>query len=128
MNVNNGTARDRDTFLESFSAELTNAAYAIALRQGTRASWIDLELELWKDLTQTVQKWGRALRWTRRPFAFNVLQEEFLSELTDAAYRAALRQEMQGSFLAAELGMYDAFRSLIEDYQPEPNLPDFVSC
>jgi hypothetical protein len=126
MIVNKSTSMDCDTFLESFSAELTVAAYAIALRQGTRSSWIDLELELWKDLTETVQKWGRALRWTRRPFAFNVLQEEFLLELTDAAYRAALRQEMRGSFLSAELGMYDAFRSLIEDYQPEPNLPDFI--
>jgi hypothetical protein len=118
-----GFTRNQESFLESFSAELTEAAYGVALHQGTRATWIDLELTLWRELTQTVHKWSNVLRYARKPFAFHVLQEEFLCELTNVAYQAALQLEMNGSFLSAELGMYEAFRSLIEDFELKPRLP-----
>jgi sRNA-binding carbon storage regulator CsrA len=44
--------------LETFAAELADAAYAIALRARTENSWIDLELNLWKTLAKTVQRWA----------------------------------------------------------------------
>jgi hypothetical protein len=52
---------DRDDLLEAFAAELTSAAYPIALRHGTGDSWIELELALWQALSETVRKWGRDL-------------------------------------------------------------------
>src|SRR5580693_5776677 len=33
--------------LDAFAAELSDAAYQIALRHGLPDSWVDLELELW---------------------------------------------------------------------------------
>jgi hypothetical protein len=48
-----------DTRLDSLVAELTEAAYPIALRHGGRGSWVDLELDLWKALGQAMQKWKR---------------------------------------------------------------------
>ena len=49
----------RDTFLENFGAELTEAAYPVLLRHGARGNWLDLELELWKVLKEILQKWDR---------------------------------------------------------------------
>ena len=45
--------------LEAFVAELTTAAYAVALRHGTGHSWLDLQLDLWKALDETVRSWGQ---------------------------------------------------------------------
>jgi hypothetical protein len=59
MNDISGTALDRDTLLENFAADLTNAAYPIALRHGMTGSWLDLELGLWRALAETVNRWGR---------------------------------------------------------------------
>ena len=49
----------RTDTLELFAAELTAAAYPVALRHGVGQKWLDLELELWRVLTQTVQTWER---------------------------------------------------------------------
>ena len=56
---------NRDVLLETFAAELTLAAYRVALRTRTQATWLDLELDLWKALANTVQTWGRELPWCR---------------------------------------------------------------
>ena len=38
-------------------------------------------------------------------------REEFLAELTDAAYRVALQHRFEGSFLDVELDLWKALRS-----------------
>ena len=45
--------------LETFVAELTDAAYAVALRHGAGKRWVELELDLWKALTRTVRNRAR---------------------------------------------------------------------
>jgi hypothetical protein len=47
--------------IETVAAALTEAAYPVALRHGTMASWVDLELELWKVLSETLQRMGQGL-------------------------------------------------------------------
>jgi hypothetical protein len=42
--------------LASFTAKLTAAAYAVALRHGVSGSWIDLQLDLWRALTEAVER------------------------------------------------------------------------
>jgi hypothetical protein len=59
MNGNRHTGCDRNIVQDDFVAELTRAAYAVALRNGRRRLWLDLELELWRVLTDLVQKWGQ---------------------------------------------------------------------
>jgi hypothetical protein len=59
MSDNHVAARNRDARLENFAAELTSAAYAVALRHGLEDKWLDLELELWEALKEKVKKWGR---------------------------------------------------------------------
>src|SRR5229473_311029 len=54
---NHGAACNRDALLENFAAELTSAAYAVALRHGVEGKWLDLELELWEALKEAVKKW-----------------------------------------------------------------------
>ncbi len=45
-----------ETFrLETFAAELTSAAYAVALQHGVEDKWLDLEL--WEALKEAVKKW-----------------------------------------------------------------------
>jgi hypothetical protein len=51
------SATNGDAGLESLAAELTSAVYPIALRHDSRESWADLELELWRVVMETVQRW-----------------------------------------------------------------------
>jgi hypothetical protein len=54
---NNAAIATRDAFLEKFGAELTRAAYPVMLRHGAVDDWLELELELWKVVKETVKKW-----------------------------------------------------------------------
>jgi hypothetical protein len=56
MSDNHGAVCNRDILLENFAAELTSAAYAVALRHGVEDKWLDLELELWEALQEMVKK------------------------------------------------------------------------
>src|SRR5262249_51107412 len=60
MNDTARTTADRAVLLEAFVAELTTAAYAVALRHTTGHSWLDLQLALWQALDETVARWGQA--------------------------------------------------------------------
>ena len=63
MNGNLRTPPDRDALLETFAAELTLAAYRVALWHGTGGAWLELQLDLWRVLTEMVKKWER--EWPR---------------------------------------------------------------
>jgi hypothetical protein len=58
MTDNERAAREWDRALERLTADVTAAAYAIALRHGSGGSWVDLELGLWKALDRAVRGWG----------------------------------------------------------------------
>jgi hypothetical protein len=55
MNGNVETAVNRDARLENFAAELALTAYRVALRTRAKGTWLDLELELWRALADTVK-------------------------------------------------------------------------
>jgi hypothetical protein len=59
MNDNARATADRDALLDNLAAELARAAYHVALRHGAAGTWLDLELELWQALLDTVEQWGR---------------------------------------------------------------------
>jgi hypothetical protein len=63
MIASNDIGLNRDEMLDAFVAALVNAAYPVALRHGARGSWVDLELQLWKALTETVQMWDQNWGW-----------------------------------------------------------------
>ena len=45
-----------DPFLESFAADLTDVAYGVALRHGVGDQWLKLQLDLWRALTEALEK------------------------------------------------------------------------
>jgi hypothetical protein len=51
--------REQEACLDNLAAELTTAVYPVALRHGIGGSWVDLELDLWKALSETVRQRGR---------------------------------------------------------------------
>jgi hypothetical protein len=61
MNRDPQSARNRDAQLEALAAELTLAAYRVALRTGAQGTWLDLELDLWRALADKVKTWEREL-------------------------------------------------------------------
>jgi hypothetical protein len=79
MSGNHGSSCNRDALLEHFAAELTCAAYGVALRHGTAGTWVDLELDLWQALTETVKKWG----WGPPPLS----EVAFVCDRAEAAHR-----------------------------------------
>jgi hypothetical protein len=60
MNDNAGATADQDALRDAFVAELTYAAYQVALQHGGAGTWFDLQLDLWKALADTVKLWGRS--------------------------------------------------------------------
>lgn len=55
MRQNGAVHADTDRLLEALAAELTAAAYAVALRHRAAETWLDLQLELWQVLTETTK-------------------------------------------------------------------------
>jgi hypothetical protein len=112
MSDNHGAACNRDTPLENFAAELTRAAYSVALRHGIRCSWIKVELALWRALAETVKNWAR--EWPPAGSdEFKVWRNGLLVDLTEEAFHISLQHGIQGFPLEVELGLYRAFRSVI---------------
>ena len=58
MNDTASATADRAVLLEAFVAELTSAAYHVALRHEA-GTWLDLQLRLWHTLADTVEQWAR---------------------------------------------------------------------
>lgn len=54
MNATYAVFRASDALRDNFAAELAHAAYAVALRHNKAGSWLDLELEIWKAMGETV--------------------------------------------------------------------------
>jgi hypothetical protein len=48
--------------LADFAAELTEAAFPVALRHGVGTDWLDRKLELWNAITRTVNGWEQHAR------------------------------------------------------------------
>jgi hypothetical protein len=59
MNADRTIVADTSRAPEVLAAELTAAAFPVALRHGVGGQWLDLELDLWRVLTETVKEWGR---------------------------------------------------------------------
>jgi hypothetical protein len=53
------TVLERHQTREALAAELTAAVYPVALRHGVGSQWLDLELDLWRGLKETVKRWER---------------------------------------------------------------------
>jgi hypothetical protein len=66
MKMDEATGRIPNATLEDFVAELTAAAYVVALRHRVGNLWLDLELELWRALTDATSKWNRNAHNLRR--------------------------------------------------------------
>ena len=60
MNDHRTVVADAEQSLAALAAELTAAAYPVALRHAAGDRWLDLQLELWRALSETVNKWGGA--------------------------------------------------------------------
>jgi hypothetical protein len=61
MNNQAATNGNQDDRLDTFAAELTAAAYPIALKYGVSGSSLDLELEIWKTIIAFLHKRRREL-------------------------------------------------------------------
>ena len=55
------TTDNRDALLEAFAAELTVAAYRVALRATRQGAWLDLQLDLWRAMADMVKTWEKEL-------------------------------------------------------------------
>jgi hypothetical protein len=113
MSDNHGAARNGDTLLEAFAAELTSAAYSVALRHGMAGSWIRVELGLWRVVAETVNNWARESPPAESSQEFKVWQEGLLVDLTESAFYIAVKHGIRGPLLEVELCLYRAFRFVI---------------
>ena len=113
MSDNPGAACNRDTLLENFAAELTCAAYPIALRHGMAGSWLKAELGLWRALAETVKKWAAEKPLAGPSDELKAWREGLVVDLTEGAFYIAVKHGIKGSLLEVELDLYRAFRLVI---------------
>ena len=62
MNDRRTIVVDAEQSLADLAAELTAAAYPVALRHAVGDRWLDLQLELWRALTETLKQQGDGCR------------------------------------------------------------------
>ena len=115
MNASNTLAAHPADSLESFAAELTETVFPVALRYGVGDRWLDLELDLWRALSETVEKCARAWRGIGSPDEFAGCRQGLLAGLASAAYRTTLRHGVRESIRDVQAGLYQAFRRAIRD-------------
>jgi hypothetical protein len=113
MNASIARAFDCDHSPETFAAEVTEAVFPVALRYGVGKQWLDLELDLWRTLSETIQKCARALRGVGSPDDFAGCRQGLVAGLADTAYRTTLRHGARESNRGAREGLYQAFRGAI---------------
>ena len=104
--TNSGLSRG-DAFDKELVAELTMAAYLVALRHCAASKWLDLQLELWRVVSTTVANGGSG-------FPDQIEPTDFLAELAYIAYRTALPFGRRQSFLDLELELYQTLRTTLE--------------
>src|SRR5262245_32105507 len=78
MTLDNAAALDSAHGLTAFAADLTDAAYRVALRHGIDGSWIDLQLDVWRALAASVDEMQRASPRSPSAAEYLVWREEFL--------------------------------------------------
>jgi hypothetical protein len=59
MYANSGASTDREVFLDNCTAQITEAAYLVAMRHAGEGTWIDLKLDLWEVLADELHKCRR---------------------------------------------------------------------
>ncbi len=115
MDACNTLAVAPDYSLETFAAELTEAVFPVALRYGVGDRWLDLKLDLWRALSETVEKCARAWRGAGSPDKFAVCRKGLLAESADVAYHTTLRHGARESILDEREDLYQAFRWAIRE-------------
>ncbi len=109
------TTVDLGALLTCFTAELADAAYSVLLRSRICGSWIDLKMDVWRALAETVKRRMEQISRANRPtHLIEPWREAVLAELTDAAYRTGLRYGLQSSFLDVELELHRALSLVVE--------------
>ncbi len=117
MNSSFRTEDARDAPLENFTAQLTRAAYGVALQHAAAGTWLDLELDLWKALAATVAKWARQP--SPAPSAGEAAwRENLLADLTESALSSALRNGIERSVPGLESRLHRRFRVVFQEAQP----------
>jgi hypothetical protein len=116
MNDIHEPARDQDTRLEDFAAELTRAVYPLVLRRGLKHSWIKVELSLWRALAQTLEKWARQQPAGGTSAEFEAWRDGLVVDLTESAFYIALKSGINGPLLELELCLYRAVRLVTRRY------------
>jgi hypothetical protein len=115
MLVSRSSFNDWDNFNHSLAAELTDAAYPVALRHKVGDEWLDLELDLWKVLSETVRKWERQVPRTDSPDEFQDWREGLLVELTERTLHVAARHGMIAPLSEVEFDFYQVFHLVLRE-------------
>ena len=119
---------DCHSVLASFAADLASAAYSVTLPNGICGSWLDLQLAVWRAISKTIAKLTGPTSAVAEAADFACWRECLVSRLTDAAYRAALRQGFRGSFLNVELALNAALSRVVDQYAPNARLRDALGA
>jgi hypothetical protein len=116
MNDIPDTARDQDTRIENFAAELTRAVYPLVLRRGPEHGWLKLELSLWKGLMETTKTWVRHKPQAVFADDLETWREGLLGALSGSVLSIALNHSIDGCLCDVESELHRTFHLLTTRY------------
>jgi hypothetical protein len=102
-----------DGRFENLAAQLTLAAYRVALGHGAASMWVAVELSLWRSLTETVKKWTRDGIPNETADELESWRQSFLIDLTAVAVRIIQKYAANGFPLEVESDLSGALRAVI---------------
>jgi hypothetical protein len=117
MNSARSLVIDQSNLLDAMAAELTVAGYYFMLQMVNAGSWIELELDLWAIIRESLRdnRLNSALLVQRgTPVG---LSDRLINVLIQRGYRIALAHGIRGSYRDLEAGLERAFRSVLQNFR-----------
>jgi hypothetical protein len=82
----------------------------LVLRRGPTELWLNVELNLWKALAETVKQWVQQRPAAASPYELEAWREALLVSLTESAFYIVLNNGTKGSLLDLKWSLYRVVR------------------
>jgi len=103
-----------DKVRDHLLADLSEAAFEVTAQHGTYGSSVDQELELWQALGRVLRRPCKGIP-SRSGSPTRMPREDFVAELTEAAYQVSLQRGFDGSFVDLKMDLWHTLGKVVKE-------------